>query len=106
MNYAVRVLKILVPSQAGIIKPTLVDVINGAACLNAPGHNGNSVDGQAKAIFALAHCIFRPLALGNVLRDDKSGSVRKKNYGTSSIDSPAVSDFDFEVEPLSSCCLN
>src|ERR1044072_7963898 len=99
MNYAVRVLSILFPRQAGIIKPTLIDVINVAGRLNAPGHNGNSVDGQAKAIFALAHCIFRLLALVNVLRDDKSRSIRKKNYGTSSINYPAVSDFDSEVGP-------
>src|SRR5689334_15449220 len=102
MNYAVRVLNILIPSQAGIIKPTLIGEINVAPWLNTPGHNGNSVDGQAKAIFALAYCILRLLALGNVLRDDKSGSVRKKNDGTSSINYPAVSDFDFEVNPLTS----
>jgi hypothetical protein len=66
MNWARRICHILLERKAGIVHPTLIEEINDAVRPNAPGHNRNSVDDQAKVIFASPQCIFCLFAFGDV----------------------------------------
>jgi|SRR5882672_2610905 len=71
MNLARLIFNILLPSQAGIIQPTLTDKINAAAGLKAPGYRRNCVDNKAKVLFASLHCFFSLLPVGDVLHGAK-----------------------------------